>query len=158
VTLPGRSKEELRAISSSIDPEREWQKYKDLIQGNVLESHSYSFETRVFYDALKPADRRQLLNLYGDGTSPVNIFAIKDVFNRPLVYTDIAKDTQAVIERGLVPFIGQWKLPGRLYTGLSITIDHKIPDADVLSMLQTHNQMYALRLSHDSATYFPARL
>jgi len=109
--LPGRSKEELRAISSSIDPEREWQKYKDLIQGNVLESYSYSFETRVFYDALKPADRRQLLNLYGDGTSPVNIFAIKDVFNRPLVYTDIAKDTQAVIERGLFHLSGNGNYP-----------------------------------------------
>jgi len=156
VTLPGRSKGALRAIASGIDPGREWLTYRRLSGANVPESYSYSFETRVFYGALKPADRKQLLSLYSDGTNPVNIFAIKDVFNRSLVYSDIAKDMQDVIEKGLVPFIGRWKLPGRLYTGLSVAIDHEIPDADVLSMLHTHNQMYALRLSHDEATYFPA--
>ena len=138
-----------------MDLDQEWQTYRKLDKNIALESYSYSFETHKFYDALKFEDRKQILNLYSDGENTVNIIAIKDVLNRPLTYTDIAQSAQYIVGKGLVPFIGRWKVLTKVYTGLSAVIDHGITDAEVLSMLKTRKQMCALRLSTDKATYFP---
>lgn len=153
--MPGRTRKELQDIASGIMPEKEWQTYQNLVKNIALDAYSYSFETHVFYDVREIKDRRQMLNLYSDGTSPLNIIAITDISNRPLVYTDIAKAVHAVIKDGFIPFIGRWSAFRGFYTDLSIAVNHGVSDTDVLAMLKKHKQICAARLSLDAMSYFP---
>lgn len=153
--MPGRTKEALATIAKNIVIPKEWDVYDSQDKSHILGSYSYSLETRVFYNTNKEDDRTRFLNLYSDGISPVNMIAIKDVFNRELLYGDIAETSYQLAKRGFVPFIGHWESGGGSYTGVSISVNHGISDPDVLDMLKQHRQMYAARISYDGTFLFP---
>lgn len=153
--MQGRTEEALHDVARNISVSKEWRIYDDLDKSQILGPYSYSLETRVFYNATKTPDRIKLLNLYSDGVNPVNMIAIKDVFNRTLVYSDIADTAKQLAKRGFVPFIGHWESDGGFYTGISIAANHGISDPDVMAMLEEHKQMYAARISVDGLFLFP---
>lgn len=83
------------------------------------------------------------------------MIAIKDVFNKALVYADIADTANRLAKRGFVPFIGYWEYVDGFYTGVSIAANHGISDPDVMAILEEHGQMYAARISADGMFLFP---
>lgn len=133
---------------------KEWEAYVALCKNRTLKSYSYSFETRVFYDAGDPADRQELTWMYGDGSNPVNMIAMHDVFNRTLTYGDIASDAHSLIEQGMVPFIGYWEAPTGFYTGVSMAVNHGASDLDIAKMLKRYDQMCAARVFLDRVVFF----
>lgn len=153
--MPGRTKEEIRDAASSISVAKEWEVYGTRRKNHVQKSYSYSFETRAFYDASKQADRHELIRLYSDGANPVNMVAMHDVFNKRLTYSDIVSDADNLIDHGLVPFIGYWKLPTGFYTGVSMSIDHGVSDPDITKILKQCDQMCAARVFLDRVVFFP---
>ena len=153
--MPGRTKEEIRDAASSISVAKEWEVYGTRHKNHVQKSYSYSFETRAFYDASKQADRHELIRLYSDGANPVNMVAMHDVFNKILTYSDIVSDADNLIDHGLVPFIGYWKLPTGFYTGVSMSIDHGVSDPDITKILKQCDQMCAARVFLDRVVFFP---
>lgn len=83
------------------------------------------------------------------------MIAVKDVFNRTLVYSDIADTAHKLAKQGFVPFIGYWESANGFYTGVSIAANHGISDPDVMAILKEYWQMYAARISVDGMFLFP---
>lgn len=152
--MPGRSREEIRNAANNVSVPKEWEAYVPVHKNRAQRSYSYSFETRVFYDANNPAGRQELTQVYGDGVNPVNMIAMHDVFNKTLAYGDIASDAHRLIERGMVPFIGYWKSPAGFYTGVSMAVNHEASDPDVAKILRQCDQMCAARVFPDRVAFF----
>lgn len=153
--MPGRTKDILRDVAQSIDLAKEWHVYENHDKSGISGSYSYSLETRVYYNAKSADGRTNLLNLYGDGKSPINMIAISDVMNDVPLFTDISEAAHDVIERGFVPFIGRWQTPGAVYTGISIAVNHGVSDPGVTAMLKQHRQLCAARIFADRTLLFP---
>jgi len=142
-------------VAQSIAISKEWRIYDALDKSQISDSYSYSFETRIFYNAARAHDRIKLLSLYSDGVNPINMIAIKDVFNKSLAYVDIADAAHRLAKRGFVPFIGHWRSDYGFYTGVSIAANHGITDPEVMAILEEYGQMCAARISADGMSLFP---
>ena len=133
----------------------EWAIYEAKLHAYDLDSFSYSFETRKFYFAKNPAHRKELMMLYGDGHSPLNIIAVYDVYGVPLHYFDVSNTIKRVIADGHIPFIGKWTSSGTVCRGVSIILDHGVADREIAHLLADCGQDYAARITMDKLAYFP---
>lgn len=153
--MPGRTVDALRDVAQRIDLEKEWRMCEEHDKSGILWSYPHSLETRVYYNAKSATDRINLLSLYSDGKSPINMIAINDVLNDTPAFTDISETARDVIKRGFVPFIGCWKTPGAVYTGISIAVNHGVSDPEVTALLKQHRQLCAARIFADRTLLFP---
>jgi len=96
-----------------------------------------------------------MIDLYGDGASPIYIIATRDIYGEPLVYSEISPEMGQIAESGHVPFIGCWFSPGGACAGVSVLVDHGVSDEAVLAMLARHNQQHAAKVTLEKMAYFP---
>lgn len=153
--MPGRDLGTLAKIASGLDYKHEWEIYSKKALNVTSRSYSYSFETHEFYFGENIEHRKKILDLYGDGSSPVYVIAIKDVYNAPLDYDDIGIEIKNIVSSGRIPFIGCWRVMGDVYSGVSTLVNHNISDDKVLKMLEDYDQQYAAKITLEKMTYFP---
>jgi len=153
--MPGRDLATLAKIASSLNYESEWKIYSEKIMGMPPRSYSYSFETRDFYFSENADHRKTILNNYADGSSPVYMIAIKDVYNAPLDYDDISAEIKHIVRSGRMPFVGCWYVESNVFRGVSILVNHGTSDDEILAMLADHDQKCAMKITLDTFTYVP---
>jgi len=153
--MSGRAIATLAKIASGINHEYEWEIYSKKTPPAPPQSYSYSLETREFYFGENAEHRKRVLDLYGDGSSPLYMIAVKDVYNSPLDYDDVAVEMGQLVKSVHVPFIGCWYIAGDVYMGVSILANHGVSGGKVLAMLEDYGQLYAAKITLDGMTYFP---
>lgn len=111
---------------------------------------SCSPETGKFYEGEIPEDRKDLIELHGDG-GPIYIIAPWSNMDEKL-REDGAEDVCAwIVRMGHIPFIGSWYFEGRRCEEPSFAIDHGISEAEVRDMLDRFDQVAAYRVRYDGA-------
>lgn len=126
-----------------------WRDYKQSVKPHN-KSCTYSLETRKFYDGDIPEDRKDLVELYGDGGT---LYIIAPWTNpEETLDEETAKDVcDSIVSMGLVPFIGIWHFEGRRYEEPSFAINHGITEEEIQGMLVELGQIAAYRVRYEHA-------
>ncbi len=174
----GRTNDEMRVAAHFVDIEKSFDIYRE--SQLVAKEFSYSLETNRYYDADNPADRIALLEMYGDGHSPVYMIAMTDTGG--LIKKKYAISVcERCVKIGRIPFIGRWirkkgeekeeeeeekeeeeeekeeeekeeKKPGE---DVSFAIDHGVSDTEIQHLLCEYKQRAALWITRDAYTTIP---
>jgi len=145
------SREDIASRASAIPFEGAWAAYREF-SVPPGKSGSYSLETGKFYDGSAPEDRKDLVELYGDGRT-IYIIAPWSNPKNELDRDDAEEICERVVGMGHVPFIGIWHYMGRRHEEPSFAIDHGITGPDVWSLLEKFGQTAAYRVRHKDAKY-----
>jgi len=113
-------------------------------------SCAYSFETRRMYYGDTPGDRRDLVEVYGDG-GEVYIIAPWSNPRKELDENDAKTICRQIVRIGHVPFIGIWHFKGRRCEEPSFAADRGISGAEVRAVPGACGQKAACLVRHDLA-------
>lgn len=113
-------------------------------------SCSYSLETGRFYEGGVSEDRKDLIELHGDG-SQIYIIAPWSNLEEKLEEGDAEDVCGWIVEMGYIPFIGIWYFEGRRCEEPSFAVDHGITEAKVRAMLERFGQVATYRVRRDRA-------
>lgn len=143
------SKAAIKNRAEAISFASAWKAYKNSTKPPG-KSCSYSLETRKFYEGSIPGDRKDLIEMHGDG-SQIYIIAPWSNLEEKLGDDDAEDVCDWIVRMGYIPFIGIWYFEGRRCEEPSFAIDHGITEAEVKAMLDRFDQMAAYRVRHDGA-------
>jgi len=142
-------KDAIKARAGLVSFRTAWNVYKNSTAPHG-KSCTYSLETGKFYDGDMPKDRKDLVELYGDGGT---LYIIAPWTNpEEELDEDRARDVcENIVGMGYVPFIGIWHFGGRLHEEPSFAIDHGITEKEAHEMLARFGQMAAYRARYGRA-------
>lgn len=145
------SKDEIKTRAGTISFTHAWLDYQKS-SGLHDKSCTYSLETRKFYDGDEPEDRKDLLELYGDG-GPLYIIAPWTNPEERLSENKARIVCKKIVGMGYIPFIGVWYFEGRRCEEPSFAINHGIIEEDIQELLVELGQVAACRVSYDRVEY-----
>ena len=153
----GRTNDEMRVAAHFVEIEKSFDIYRE--SQLVAEEFSYSLETNRYYDADNSDDRIALLEMYGDGHSPLYMIAMTDTGG--LIKKKYAISVcKHCVKIGRIPFIGRWirkeeKKEEKTGEDVSFAIDHGVSDAEIQYLLCKYKQRAALWITRDAYTTIP---
>lgn len=137
--------------ANAISFEDAWAAYREFSvpQGK---SGPYSLETGKFYDGGILKDRKDLVELHGDGRT-LYIIAPWSNPKKELERDDAEEMCERIASMGHAPFIGIWHYVGRRHEEPSFAIDHGITRPEVWSLLEKFGQTAAYCVRYEGAKY-----
>lgn len=145
------SKDDIKVRANSISFMHAWINYQKSSRPHG-KSCTYSLETGKFYDGDEPEDRKDLVELYGDGRA-LYILAPWSNPEERLSKNNARIVCKKIVGMGYIPFIGTWYFEGRQYEEPSFAINHGITEEKIQELLVELDQIAAYRVSYEHAEY-----
>jgi len=143
------TRDDIKARADSISFKHEWINYQKSSKPHG-KSCTYSLETRKFYDGDTLEDRKDLVELYGDG-STLYIIAPWTNPEEKLGENYARGICKKIVGMGHIPFIGIWYFEGRRYEEPSFAINHGITEEEIRELLAELGQIAAYRICYEHA-------
>jgi len=143
------NKDDIKARAASISFKHAWRNYQKSSKPR-RQSCTYSLETGKFYDGNVSGDRKDLVELYGDGGTLYIIAPWTNPEER--LGENIARGVcKKIVGMGYIPFIGIWYFERRRYEEPSFAINHGITEEEIQELLVELGQIAAYRVSYERA-------